>query len=137
MQREEWNDLMEKIKLKKGDRSTKQLLMSKNRMVQNQIKKIEREGIEKLFAKKYNWAEPWNKTLRIQKDPLDDLPKFTEQMKDKDEVTIDQLIKPDTFAVQTCKEGRNGLLMRVPKKKETLDAVVLQQDLTSRTGDSQ
>jgi hypothetical protein len=46
-------------------------------------------------------------------------------MKDKDEVTIDQLIKPDTFAVQTCKEGRNGLLMRVPKKKETLDAVVL------------
>ena len=46
-------------------------------------------------------------------------------MKDKDEESIDKLIKPDTFAVQVGKSGRNGLLMRVPKRKEKLDSVTL------------
>ena len=95
-------------------------------MIEHQVKIVEREGIEKMFAKKYNWKQPWDKTLRIQKDPMENLAKFTEQMKDKDEEVIDKFIKPDTFAVQMGNGGySNGLLMRVPKRKEKLDSVVL------------
>ena len=122
-QRAEWKQMIEKIALKKGGRSTK-LLMSKKRIIQEHVKKVERDGIEKLFQKKYNWVEPWDKTLRKQFDPLDDLAKFTEDMKDVEEDKIDKMLQPDTYAVQVG-NGHNGLVMRIPQKKTVLDKVVV------------